>query len=76
MRERPRDKSRANLACDRAGEYEGFFEKINNRSGSRISASGFQREIRRNRGWRSRFSDRLQCKPEYEISAACERGGV
>ena len=72
-----RDKSRANLAVIRAGEYEGFFRK-NKTTGveTRFRASGFQREIRRNRDRRSRFSDRLQCKPEYEISAACERGGV
>ena len=72
-----RDKSRANLAVIRAGRIRRIFRKDKTTGvETRFRASGFQREIRRNRDWCSRFSDRLQCEPEHEIGAACERGGV
>ena len=72
-----RDKSPRESCCDsRRGIRRIFRKDKTTRVETGFWACGFQREIRRNRDWRSRFSDRLQCEPEHEIRSACERGGV
>ena len=70
-----KDPSRSNLSIIRAGEYEGFFEKIKEAGlEAGFRAGRFQREIGRNGDWRARIPGRLQCEPEHESGAAGELG--
>jgi glutamate formiminotransferase/formiminotetrahydrofolate cyclodeaminase len=70
-----KNKSRSNLSVIRAGEYEGFLDKITEpewRPDFGPSVFNVQCKIGRDCDWRSRFSRRVQCEPEYEVGATRE----
>ena len=70
-----KDPSRSNLSIIRAGEYEGFAEKMKEAGLEAGFRPGrLQREIGRHRDWRAGISGRLQCKSEHEGSAPGELG--
>ena len=70
-----KDPARSNLSIIRAGEYEGFFEKIKAAGmETGFRAGGVQRKIRRDGDRRARVPRRLQREPEHEVGAAGELG--
>ena len=64
---------RSNLSIIRAGEYEGFFEKIKEADWKPdFGPSQFQCEIGRDGDWRAGIPGRLQCEPEHQSGETSE----
>ena len=70
-----KDPARSNLSIIRAGEYEGFFEKIKEPAWKPdFGPAVFNEKIRRDRDWRAGISGRLQCEPEHQGGATGDLG--
>ena len=70
-----KDPARSNLSIIRAGEYEGFFEKIKRAEWKPdFGPATIQRKGGRHRHRRTRIPGRLQCEPEHEVCASGELG--
>jgi len=68
--------SRSNLSIIRAGEYEGFFEKIKQPEWNQIRAAVFNEKFGARQSLGFAIFSCLQCELEHEIGASCDLGCV